>query len=191
MTDNQKVNRNSNKKGMMLYMNQLKELYPHLSLFSDLDWDAVSSEYDESYSELTFPEYIEQKALEGDAPLYLYELAYFDYVCGILQNFELSSEDVKGVQLNSSAHFLNFEFDIYQMIELTKKQKIEILERSNILCLFKNLKNEIQACELRQEDLQFLEKLENGPIEKSLIQNNEELKILKALLEKNIVIEVE
>ena len=53
-------------------MNSLEQMFPSLTLFSDLDWEAVTQEYESQYIDLSFPESLQQKALDGDCPPYLF-----------------------------------------------------------------------------------------------------------------------
>src|SRR4051794_32086142 len=68
--------RNNFMKGVSVH--SLQQMFPSLTLFSDIDWNAVTHEYQSEYIDLTFPEYLQQKALDGDCPQYLFELAFFE-----------------------------------------------------------------------------------------------------------------
>lgn len=144
-------------------MNALEQMFPALTLFSDLDWVAVTQEYESDYIDISFPEYLQQKALDGDCPPYLFELAYY----------ELAMLDVKtsiepfpyknGIYLNPTALFLSLEFDIKKMMDDSLKGTIEVHERPNVLCIFKDTHDVIHRMELPDEDLGILQHLEDGP----------------------------
>ncbi len=144
----------------------LKDSFPSLSLFSDMDWNAVSKEYEVSSKIITFPEYLEMKAEEGDCPHHLFELAYFDAALKSLQNGEFYFPETSGIHLNPSACFLSFEHDILKMLEDAHDGKINIIERQNVLSLFVNTDGEILFHEISVPELEALQKLENGQLEK-------------------------
>ena len=114
----------------------LKDTFPHLSLFSDIDWNAVAKEYEQTSTYVTFPEYLELKSEEGDCPHHLFELAYFDAAINGLQEGEFFFPDAPGLHLNPSAHFLSFEHDILKMVSDAHEGKISVIERQNVLCIF-------------------------------------------------------
>jgi hypothetical protein len=144
----------------------LKDAFPSLSLFSDMDWAAVSKEYEISSKIITFPEYLEMKAEEGDCPHHLFEIAYFDAALQALQEGEFFFPDSPGTYLNPSACFLSFDHDILKMITDAHDGKINIIERQNVLCLFVNTDGEIQFHELSRPELELLQLLEEGKLEK-------------------------
>ena len=76
-------------------MNSLEQMFPSLTLFSDLNWDKVKTEYESEYSDLSFPEYLQQKCIEGDCPPYLFELAFF--VNWAKQYFHLAIQMLFGI----------------------------------------------------------------------------------------------
>lgn len=144
-------------------MNSLQQMFPSLTLFSDLDWEAVTQEYESQYIDLSFPEYLQQKALDGDCPPYLFELAYFELA---LFDARTSSEPFPfrpGVYLNPTALFLKLEFDVKRMIEEAARGTIEIYEKPHVLCLYRDQNDNIHTLEMSDEDLNLLQNLEDGP----------------------------
>lgn len=144
-------------------MHSLQQMFPSLALFSDLNWDQVTQEYESHYINLSFPEYLQQKAVDGDCPPYLFELAYYELA---LFDAKTSSEPFPfqtGIYLNPTALFLNLEFDIKRMMDEASKGNIEIYERSHVLCLYRDSHDKIHTLEVTDEDLNLLQHLENGP----------------------------
>lgn len=144
-------------------MNPLAQMFPSLTLFSDLDWEAVTREYEAEYIELSFPEYLQQKAIDGDCPPYLFELAFFELA---LFDARTSSEPFPfrpGIYLNPTALFLKLHFDVKRMIEEAAEGRIEVYERPHVLCLFRDTKDKIHMIEVTDEDLDLLQNLEDGP----------------------------
>jgi hypothetical protein len=146
-------------------MNELEHMFPSLALFSDIDWEAVTKEYETDYIDVSFPEYLQEKALDGDCPPYLFELAYYELA---LFDAKASAEPFPfkpGIYLNPTALFLSLEFDVKKMLEQAKTGQIEILERTNVLCLFKDTHDKIHTTEMSDEELDILQHLEDGPKE--------------------------
>lgn len=144
-------------------MHPLEQMFPSLTLFSDLDWAAVTQEYETHYIDLSFPEYLQQKTLDGDCPPYLFELAFYELA---LFDARTSTEPFpfqQGVYLNPTALFLSLEFDVKKMLEEAANGKIEIHERAHVLCLFRDTSDKIHTIEMSDEDLELLEQLEDGP----------------------------
>lgn len=153
-------------------MHQLQQIFPSLSLFSDLDWNLVTQEYETNYIDLSFPEYLQQKALEGDSPVYLFELAYFEQALFEIKSTPVSFPYVPGFHLNPSALFLSLEFDVEKMIEDAKTGKVEVIEYPHVKCLFKNPGDEIKTSELSSHDLLLLQKFEDGPLSSAPQEKN-------------------
>jgi hypothetical protein len=144
-------------------MHALQQMFPSLTLFSDLDWEAVTQEYESDYIDLSFPEYLQQKTLDGDCPPYLFELAYYELA---LFDVRTSSEPFPyktGVYLNPTALFLSLEFDVKRMVEEAINGKVEIYEREHVLCLFKDTHDKIHMLEMTDSELDVLQHLEDGP----------------------------
>jgi hypothetical protein len=162
----------------------LKDSFPSVSLFSDMDWNAVSREYEPTSKFVTFPEYLAIKAEEGDCPQHIFELAYFDAALAGLQEGEFTFPDEPGIHLNPSACFLSLDHDILKMVVDAHDGKMNIIERPNVLSLFVNDEGEIVFHELSREDLDLLQKLEEGNLEKGH-------PALASLTEKALIISVE
>ena len=144
-------------------MNALEQMFPSLTLFSDLDWEAVTQEYETHYIDISFPEYLQQKALDGDCPPYLFELAYYELA---LFNARTSVEEFPfqpGIYLNPTALFLSLEFDVKRMMDEAARGNIEVYERSHVLSLFRDKADQIHTLEMSDEDLELLQYLEDGP----------------------------
>lgn len=144
-------------------MHALQQMFPSLTLFSDLDWEAVTHEYESEYIDLSFPEYLQQKAVDGDCPPYLFELAFYELA---LFDAKTSSEPFPfkpGIYLNPTALFLSLEFDVKKMLEEAAKGNIEVFERPHVLCLYRDKKDVIHTVEMSEEELDLLQHLEDGP----------------------------
>ncbi len=147
-------------------MSSLQKMFPSLSKFSDLDWESVTREYEATSIGISFPEYLQIKAEQGDCPPYLFELAFYE-----LAAFEASSSVAPfphqpGIYLNPTALFLNLEFDIPRMLEEAELGNIEIFERSHILCIYRDKDDVVNSLELDGPSLALLSELEDGPIAK-------------------------
>lgn len=145
-------------------MHQLQQIFPSLSLFSDLDWNLVTQEYETNYIDLSFPEYLQQKALEGDSPVYLFELAYFEQALFELKSTPPSFPYVPGLHLNPTALFLSLEFDVESMIKNAQTGNIEIIEYPHIKCIFRTVQDELKTIELTEDDIELLQRFEEGPL---------------------------
>ena len=141
----------------------LQKMFPSLTLFSDIDWEAVSQEYKSDYPDLSFPEYLQQKADDGDCPPYLFELAYYELALLETKNSNESLPSGTGIYLNPTALFLSLEFDVERMLKEANQGNIEVYERDHVLCLYRNAQNEIKIIEMNEEDLDLLQHLEDGP----------------------------
>lgn len=154
-------------------MHALEQMFPSLTLFSDLDWDVVTKEYETDYIDLSFPEYLQQKALEGDCPPYLFELAFYELA---LFDAKTSLEPFPykiGVYLNPTALFLSLEFDVQRMLKEAQAGEIEVRERSHVLCLYRDTHDKIQIIEMSENELDLLQHLEDGPkSNKDFIEKN-------------------
>lgn len=156
---------------------KLKDAFPHLSLFSDMDWNSVEEEYEKTSRFVTFPEYLELKAEEGDCPHYLFELAYFDSALSSLQESEFIFPETPGFHLNPSARFLSLDHDILRMVSDAHEGTISVIERQNVLCIYVDSKGEIRFHELNTSELEVLQSMEEG----SLIKNQKALPLLANL----------
>lgn len=146
---------------------QLKDAFPHLSLFSDMDWNSVAQEYEHTSKFVTFPEYLELKAEEGDCPHHLFELAYFDAALSSLQDGEFIFPETPGLHLNPSARFLSLDHDILKMVSDAHEGIISVVERKNVLCIYVDSEGEIRFHELSSAELEVLQSMEEGNLEKN------------------------
>ncbi len=143
-------------------MENLKSTYSSLALFSDIDWDAVTKEFESLPPLLTFPEYLQEKAEAGDCPHYLFELAFYLFALEQVQGSSWESVAKGKITLNPTALFLNFEFDVVPMLEEAEEGNVEILERTHVLSLFKNAEGDIILQELSNDELDYLTLVEEG-----------------------------
>jgi hypothetical protein len=154
---------------------KLQEIFSSLSLFSDLNWEAVTQEYESEYIDVSFPEYLQQKAIEGDCPPYLFELAFYELALFDAKTSNAPFPHRPGVYLNPTALFLGLEFDVKKMLEEASTGHIGIVERSHVLCLFRDEKDQVKALEVSQIDLTLLQCLEDGPrSERKFMEGKEE-----------------
>lgn len=145
-------------------MHALQQMFPSLTLFSNLDWDAVTKEYETEYIDLSFPEYLQQKALDGDCPPYLFELAFYELALFDAKTSVEAFPFKPGVYLNPTALFLSLEFDVMRMLKEAKDGKVEVYERSHVLCLYRDTQDKIHMIEMTDDDLDLLQHLEDGPL---------------------------
>ena len=169
-------------------MHTLEKMFPSLTLFSDLDWAAVTQEYEADYIDLSFPEYLQQKALDGDCPLYLFELAFYELALFDAKSSNEAFPHQSGVYLNPTALFLSLEFDVKRMLDEAKKGIIEVHERPNVICIFRDTKDALHIEELSEESLDLLQHLEDGPAQDSSFASNKSL--FDKLVKSEIVITI-
>lgn len=156
-------------------MSSLEKMFPSLTLFSDLNWDAVTEEYERDFIDISFPEYLQQKSLEGDCPPYLFELAYYELALFDAKTSLETFPHRPGVYLNPTALFLSLEFDIKKMLEEALKGNIEIIERPHVLCLFKDTHDRLHSMEVDEDALEMLQNLEDGPqIDRAFVKDLEQ-----------------
>jgi hypothetical protein len=144
-------------------MNKLAEQFASLSIFSDIDWPLVTREYQPFCDKISFPEYLQLKAENGDCPAYLYELAFYELALSQVQQVELSAPMDSGLHLNPTAAFLSLQFDINRMLSEAEDGGVEIYQRENVLCIFQH-QDEINVVELDEDTLEFLQQMEDGPL---------------------------
>jgi hypothetical protein len=159
----------------------LRDSFPSLSLFSDIDWNAVSKEFGPASKVITFPEYLELKVEEGDCPGHILELAYFDSALMALQEGEFSFPDSPGFHLNPSACYLSFDHDILKMVTDAQDGTIAIIERPNVLSVFLDDTGNVCFHELSQQELEVLQALEEN-------NHPEQSKALTSLTEAGLVL---
>lgn len=145
-------------------MHALEKMFPSLTLFSDLNWDQVTQEYEAHYIDISFPEYLQQKAIDGDCPPYLFELAFFELA---LFDAKTSSEPYPhqpGIYLNPTSLFLSLEFDVKRMLDEAAQGKIEVYEREHVVSIYRDTHDKIHVEELSEVALDLLQHLEDGPL---------------------------
>lgn len=156
-------------------MTNLEQLYPSLAQFSDIDWEAVTKEYEATSIEISFPEYLQLKAEEGDCPPYLFELAYYEMA---MNNVRISDEPLPfkpGIYLNPTALFLSLQFDVPRMLKDALRGEIEIHEKDHVLCLYRGEGDEVRFREVGQAELEILQNLEEGPqFDHSFVKENDQ-----------------
>jgi len=168
-------------------MNSLEQMFPSLTLFSDLNWDTVKAEYESDYSDLSFPEYLQQKCIEGDCPPYLFELAFYEQALFELKTMTQVIPSQSGIYLNPYSLFLSLEFDIKRMLEDAGQGKIDIHEKQHVVCLFKDKNDQISIMEATDEDLFLLQKLEEGPREDDSFVEIHQKKIYEKFLQTGLI----
>lgn len=171
-------------------MSTLAKMFPSLSLFSDLNWDDVTQEYETSYIDRSFPEYLQEKAEEGDAPPYLFELAFYEQ--GL---FEVRSSDANfphqaGVYLNPTALFLSLEFDVVLMISDAARGDVNIIEKDHVLAIYKDPLDQLHTIELSPEDLMLLEMLEEGPVTDKSFLTKEQKPLFTLLVNRGLILDL-
>lgn len=144
-------------------MNSLEAQFPNLKLFCHMNWDEVAREYESQYFDISFPEYLQQKAIDGDCPDYLFELAYYEMAINQVQHHQMSYPYLPGLYLNPSALFLSLEYDIPSMLKLAQEEGPALIEREVYLCIYQNTSGKTCVHELNHEELQMLQLLEDGP----------------------------
>lgn len=165
----------------------LSEMFKDLTLFSDLNWDAVTSEYNSEYSDLSFPEYLQQKSIDGDCPSYLFELAFYEQAIFELKNMKPQIPSQKGIYLNPRSLFLSLDFDVQKMLEDARKGQIEVHEKQHVLCLFKNNDEAIIALNVSEGDLLLLQTLEEQPQEDTSFIKNEQKNSFEKFLKNGLI----
>ncbi len=167
----------------------LQEIFSSLSLFSDLNWEAVIQEYESGYSQISFPEYLQQKAVEGDCPPYLFELAFYELAVFDAKKSQAPRPLNPGIYLNPTALFLDLEFDVKKMLDEATKGHIDVFERPHVLCLFRSMNDQVQTLELGKNDLALLQSLEDGPRSERKFSEEEE-KIFSNLKNKGLILDL-
>jgi hypothetical protein len=144
-------------------MSDLALRFPSLGIFSNINWGQVAAEYLPFQEKISFPEYLQIKAENGDCPEYLFELAFYEMAVAQVQEAAFVTPEGKGLHLNPTAAFLNLDFDIGRMLAAAEEGSVEVHQRENVLCVFQ-YQDEVSVVELDAETLEFLEELEAGPI---------------------------
>jgi hypothetical protein len=170
-------------------MNSLQKMFPSLTAFSDLDWDLITKEYQATKIEISFPEYLQQKAEEGDCPPFLFEIAFYEMATFNAMTSEEPFPFSLGIYLNPTAIFLSFEYDVPRMLKEASKGNIEIYEKPHVLCLYRNSTDEVISIELDETDLILLQHLENGPRQNKSFVSDSLLKDYDVLVSKGLILE--
>ncbi|HXH73476.1 MAG TPA: hypothetical protein VNJ08_00825 [Bacteriovoracaceae bacterium] len=171
-------------------MNELQKMYPSLTTFSDLNWDLVGQEYEATSIDISFPEYLQLKAEEGDCPPYLFEIAYYELAAFNARTCTDPFPINSGIYLNPTALFLSLEFDVLKMLEVAQTGKIEIYEKPHVLCLYRDVKDELNSIEIDETGLLLLQQLENGPqIDRSFVAPQFKVSY-KDLVEKGLILDL-
>ena len=144
-------------------MNSLEAQFPHLKLFCHMNWEEVTREYEGQYIDISFPEYLQQKAIEGDCPDYLFELAYYELALSQVASQQINYPYLPGIYLNPSVLFLSLEYDIPSMLELLDVEGPSLIERNIYLCIYQDTQGQARVHELSHDELQILQILEDGP----------------------------
>ena len=171
-------------------MNRYQKIFPHLTLFSDLNWEEVTQEYESEYIDVTFPDYLQKKFLDGDCPSYLFEVAYFELALHDVQHSTRLFPFKAGIYLNPTALFLSLEFDVRKTIEQATQGHVEIIERSHVLCIFKNKEDKICINELSKKELVLLTELEHGAKESMDFIDQEQKKLFDKLVKDCLILDL-
>lgn len=168
-------------------MKDLARQFQSLNLFSDLEWDKVIAEYEGEYVHLTFPEYLQQKAIEGDCPAYLFEIAFFEQALMEARHSDAKFPHQPGTYLNPSALFLSLEYDIPKMLTEAKLGNPEVIEASQIFAIYRDETDQVHTLPLTKEELRILEKMEDGPLSQTEIEDHFKI-ILHDLTRKKLIL---
>jgi hypothetical protein len=156
------------------FQDALEQMYPGLSVFSDINWDQITKEYIASFDErpqdieefvFGFPEFLQEKASRDECPDHLFELAYYELLENNIIHSEMPPIDSSGLHMNPTLSFLNLEYDISQMIDEATKGNIQIIPKEHILCVYRHPKNGLHTIDISTAQLTILQELEKGPIQ--------------------------
>jgi hypothetical protein len=148
----------------------IEDTYSSLEIFSDISWEVICNEYLASHESppkdvddfvAGFPQFLEDKAAEGECPTYLFEIAYVELMASILSEAKVDMPKKKGLHLNPTLSFLTLEFDVLQMLEDSKSGEASVIERPHILCLYQDGENGLCSQEIEEDELEILKKLED------------------------------
>jgi hypothetical protein len=180
------------------YQDALEELYPSLTVFSDIKWDEVSQEYLASHDErptdieefvFNFPAFLQEKAIEGDAPPYLFELAFFELLQNQMTDVEIEAPDSTGIYLNPTLSFLNLEFDVAAMFDEAAKGNVQILARPHVLCIYHHPEKGLHHVDITTPMLEVLQKFEDAPLNAREVLSPEQQKTLNHLIDLGLILE--
>lgn len=182
-----------------IFQASLEKTYPSLTVFSDMNWDDVAKEYIASHDEhpdnvddftFNFPQFLQEKAIDGDCPSYLFELAFFELIRSQIMAVELELPASGGLHLNPSLSFLNLEFDVGQMLDDAAKGSVHILERSHVLCLYRHPSQGLSKLEITSAMLEILQGLEDGSLSKREDVSAKSRATLAQLIDLGVIIDV-
>jgi hypothetical protein len=177
----------------------LEKMYPSLTVFSDLNWDEVSQEYIASHDErptdvdefvYNFPQYLQDKAVLGDSPPYLFELAFFELLQEQILETSLTLPTSTGLYLNPTLSFLNLEYDVVLMVDEATKGNVQIIERPHVLCIYRHPARGLHHVEITTPILEILKELEDGPLKGRSDLPTAQQHTLKDLIELGLVLEI-
>ncbi len=181
------------------FQNALEEMYPSLTVFSDLKWDTVTQEYIASHDErpqdieefvFNFPAYLQEKAAAGDSPAYLFELAFFELLQNQMIEASIETPEPPGIYLNPTLSFLNLEYDVSLMIDEATKGNPQLIERPHVLCIYHHPLRGLHHLDVTTPMLEVLGELEDGPLKSRANLAAVQQKILNELIELGLVLEV-
>ena len=182
-----------------IFQEALEKMYPSLTEFSDLNWDEVSREYIASHDQrpkdieefvFDFPQYLQDKAIAGDSPAYLFELAFFELLQGQIIATTLTFPFQQGIFLNPSLSFLNLEYDVSLMMDEATKGNVQIIERPHVLCIYRHPRLGLHHVDVTSPMLEVLQALEKGPVNSRSDFPALQQKTLSSLIELGIVLEI-
>ncbi|MBA2406239.1 MAG: hypothetical protein H0V66_15795 [Bdellovibrionales bacterium] len=182
-----------------IFQEALEKMYPSLTVFSDLDWDEVSQEYIASHDErpkdveqfvFNFPQYLQDKAVQGDSPAYLFELAFFELLQNQVLETDVTPPKRPGIYLNPTLSFLNLEYDVSMMIDEATKGNVQIIERPHVLCIYRHPQRGLHHVDITTPKLEVLQELEAGPLKGRSNLPSVQQGTLHDLIELGMVMEV-
>lgn len=181
------------------FQDALEEVFSSLTLFSDLNWNEIIREYIASHEKrpenleefvFNFPLFLQSKAMDGDCPPYLHELAFVELMQTQALSQEIEIPDVVGFHLNPTLSFLNLEFDINLMLDEAAKGGIQIIQRPHVLCIYRDPNEGLNHLDITTDYLVVLQKLEDGPLSETETLTSSELETLKKLQKLGLIIEI-
>jgi hypothetical protein len=177
----------------------LENMYPSLTVFSDLNWNQVAQEYIASHDQrpedveefiFNFPEYLQDKAAEGDSPPFLFELAFFELMKSQMIEAMIETPQVAGLYLNPTLSFLNLEYDVVLMIDEATKGNVQVIERPHVLCIYRHPQRGLHHLEITTPILEVLKELEDGPLTSRNKLPLPQQQTLNELIELGLVLEI-
>lgn len=181
------------------FQEALEKTFPSLTVFSDLNWDEVAREYIAAHDErpndieeftFNFPQFLQDKASDGDCPTYLFELAYFELLQSQILGIEIELPEEKGLYLNPTLSFLNLEFDVGLMMDEAAKGSVQVLQRPHVLCLYSQPARGLHHIEVTTPILETLQLLEEHPLEDRSEFPSELQPTLEKLIELGVILEI-